>query len=194
MTAKDGTTGNTGTTDNTKPTATDVADQILTAMPYVQGSMKRLLIRKHKAPLGVDALSAAEQASGGIMPMHPHQRQQSGMVLHLLKRKPMLQGQLIEMMRLSPPAASRLLDGLERNGLVARSVSPDDRRQYVISITDRGRERLEVDTGHIRARMIAEIEELTADERKTVSDAIKIFRRQLQKKLHSAGLEQDWED
>jgi MarR family 2-MHQ and catechol resistance regulon transcriptional repressor len=41
--------------------------------------------------------------------------------------------------RLSRSGLTRLLDRMERNGLVERSLSRDDRRQFDVAITDLGR-------------------------------------------------------
>jgi DNA-binding MarR family transcriptional regulator len=42
--------------------------------------------------------------------------------------------------RLSRSGLTRLLDRMERDGLVERSLSHDDRRQFDVAITDQGRE------------------------------------------------------
>lgn len=46
--------------------------------------------------------------------------------------------QLVEAMGISKPAVSRLIDGLEKKGLVKKERSLTDRRSYWLEITDEG--------------------------------------------------------
>ena len=53
--------------------------------------------------------------------------------------------------QLSRSGLTRLLDRMERDGLVERSLSRDDRRQFDVAITDHGREVFDrVWPGHLR--------------------------------------------
>jgi MarR family transcriptional regulator, organic hydroperoxide resistance regulator len=49
-------------------------------------------------------------------------------------------GVLAEAADIAAPTASRMIDGLEREGIVERRPSPDDRRAVEIALTERGRE------------------------------------------------------
>jgi DNA-binding MarR family transcriptional regulator len=49
---------------------------------------------------------------------------------------------LAESAGIAPPTATRVIDGLERAGLVKRNRSPDDRRTVLVSLTTEGRRRL----------------------------------------------------
>lgn len=49
-------------------------------------------------------------------------------------------GALAEAVGIAAPTASRMIDGLERQGIVERRASPDDRRAIDISITEHGRD------------------------------------------------------
>ena len=53
--------------------------------------------------------------------------------------------------QLSRSGLTRLLDRMERDGLVERSLSRDDRRQFDVALTDQGREVFDrVWPGHVR--------------------------------------------
>jgi DNA-binding MarR family transcriptional regulator len=74
--------------------------------------------------------------------------------LRKLGREPMALGQLGASMQLTPPSVTRLIDRLERRGLIERIRDSDDRRRVVARLTDDGRRvtgELPFDTGAIRA-------------------------------------------
>jgi DNA-binding MarR family transcriptional regulator len=48
-------------------------------------------------------------------------------------------GELARIEQVEPPTMTRLVDGLERDGYVARSPDPDDARAVRVEATDRGR-------------------------------------------------------
>lgn len=52
-------------------------------------------------------------------------------------------GQLAEGAGVAPPTATRLIDGLERCGLLRRARHATDRRSVLVSLTEKGRETLE---------------------------------------------------
>jgi MarR family transcriptional regulator, organic hydroperoxide resistance regulator len=64
------------------------------------------------------------------------------------------------------PTATRMLDGLEREGLVCRERRPGDRRVVHISLTDDGRRRVQAKRARIAARRREIFESLSAAERK----------------------------
>jgi DNA-binding MarR family transcriptional regulator len=51
-------------------------------------------------------------------------------------------GELAKASRVSQPTMTRLVAGMTADGLIARSVDPDDSRGQLIEITDAGRQRL----------------------------------------------------
>jgi len=51
-------------------------------------------------------------------------------------------GQLARCAELSPASMTAMLDQLERDGLVTRARSAEDRRQVIVELTERGRETL----------------------------------------------------
>ena len=79
----------------------------------------------------------------------------------------------------SAPTMTRLVAGLEADGLVTRTNDPDDRRSQRIAATDRGREILIAG----RARRVAALEALLvnvpAEDRTTLSGAVAIIEERL---------------
>jgi DNA-binding MarR family transcriptional regulator len=63
------------------------------------------------------------------------------------------------------PTATRILDALQRRGLVRRRPSPGDRRAVSVSLTAAGRELLHAQDAWIRERQRAFFEALPASER-----------------------------
>ncbi len=51
-------------------------------------------------------------------------------------------GELAQIEQVEPPTMTRLVDGLARDGYVARSPDPDDARAVQVTPTDRGRDAL----------------------------------------------------
>jgi DNA-binding MarR family transcriptional regulator len=79
----------------------------------------------------------------------------------------------------SAPTMTRLVAGLERDGLVTRASDPDDRRSQLIAATDRGREILVAG----RARRVAALDALLAGvparDRATLAAAVSIIEQRL---------------
>ncbi|MFF4898585.1 MarR family winged helix-turn-helix transcriptional regulator [Streptomyces sp. NPDC001068] len=62
---------------------------------------------------------------------------------------PIAQQQLADMLAITGPAASQLVDELVKSGLVSRGRDPHDRRRYALEVTERGRESLVVVAGAV---------------------------------------------
>jgi MarR family transcriptional regulator, temperature-dependent positive regulator of motility len=60
---------------------------------------------------------------------------QAFMLRMLIERPGLLQGQLAQALTISRPTATRLVDGLERKGLVRRAIPESDRRECSIHPT-----------------------------------------------------------
>ena len=70
----------------------------------------------------------------------PHLSPSQRRVLCLLgKHGPITQQRLLDELELAPASLSELLTKLEREGLVAREKSSNDRRSVIISLTQKGR-------------------------------------------------------
>lgn len=68
-------------------------------------------------------------------------------------------------LRVTKAHVTRLVDGLERDGLVARSPSAHDRRTILVHITPAGRQRLDAALPHHLAHLSRLLAELSADEK-----------------------------
>jgi len=64
-------------------------------------------------------------------------------VLTLLARGPLSQRQLIDVLGVDKSTMVRVVDDLERQGLVERRRDPHDRRAYAVGLTEAGRQRLD---------------------------------------------------
>lgn len=79
--------------------------------------------------------------------------------------------------RVTPPSMNRTLNGLERDGLVARTPAEDDARRVRVSITASGRARI-AETRALRTAWFAQqLDQLTEDERRTLEAATPVLRR-----------------
>ncbi|NIR46434.1 MAG: MarR family transcriptional regulator [Gemmatimonadetes bacterium] len=76
-----------------------------------------------------------------------------------------------------PPTVSRLVKGLEEDGLVARRRDPDDRRVQWIRATIRGRRALEKGQDRRVARLAAELARLPREEQRLLADASRVLQR-----------------
>jgi DNA-binding MarR family transcriptional regulator len=66
----------------------------------------------------------------------------------------------------SQPTITRALDALQRQGLVTRAASPEDRRCVLVELTDEGRELLRAERERIEARRHELLAELAPEERR----------------------------
>lgn len=79
--------------------------------------------------------------------------------------------------RVRPPSMTRIVDALERDGLVARSPHPDDGRQVMVTITVRGSEVLQADRRRREAWLARALGELTPGERRVLAEAAPLLER-----------------
>ena len=84
----------------------------------------------------------AEETAREVLPRHRHAKEFA--VLTVLDAlAPSSQHRLAERLGVHPTIMVKVVDGLEQEGLVARSRDPADRRQYALSLTPAGRRELE---------------------------------------------------
>ncbi len=89
-------------------------------------------------------------------------------------------GELAARERISPPAMTKHVDRLERDGLVARTQSADDRRRVSLALTDEGRRVLRRVRSRRTAWLATRLRRLTPDELAAVEAAVE----PLEKLLH----------
>ena len=95
-----------------------------------------------------------------------------GVLMRLLELDAPTQTELARRQRVEPPSMCRMIDRLERNGLVARAADPHDRRATRIRLTPTGRE-----VAERGAAVVADIDtrvlgDLSADERRLLTDLL----------------------
>lgn len=83
-------------------------------------------------------------------------------------------------LRLDPGRVSRIVDGLERAGYVARRQDPDDRRCWHLHLTESGTERLQRGKGEIRSAMEALLRGLSDEDRAALEAGLEAARRDLE--------------
>jgi DNA-binding MarR family transcriptional regulator len=93
----------------------------------------------------------------------------------LHKHGPMSAGELAACERVQPPSMTKVLANLEERGLVRREVSPSDRRQAIIAITDAGVELLDSERRSRDAWLSKRLGTLSAEERALVQRVIPVL-------------------
>jgi DNA-binding MarR family transcriptional regulator len=112
--------------------ALPAADHAITALEADGQGLDK--VARLQFALGRSARLLRENASGGLTPT------QLAVLGALLRDGPRQLTELAAAERINPTLLSRVVGRLEENGLVRRSAQEQDRRAYVVSITDRGRE------------------------------------------------------
>jgi DNA-binding MarR family transcriptional regulator len=137
------------------------------------GDSDELASRLHSAVLHLLRRLAREDRATGESPA----RLSALSVLVFSGPRPI--GQLARDERVSAPTMTRLVAGLEADGLVTRTSDPEDRRTQRIAATERGREILVAG----RARRVAALEALlvgvAAEDRAALSGAVTIIEQRL---------------
>jgi DNA-binding MarR family transcriptional regulator len=137
------------------------------------GDSDELASRLHSAVLHLLRRLAREDRATGESPA----RLSALSVLVFSGPRPI--GKLARDERVSAPTMTRVVAGLEADGLVARTADPDDRRTQRIAATARGREILVAG----RARRVAALEALLVgvaeEDRAALASAVAIIEQRL---------------
>lgn len=96
------------------------------------------------------------------------------LIVPLLDEDPLPTGELAARALVSAPSASRMIDGLERDGLVRRAASPQDRRVVLVSLTAEGGRVVGEKRDLIRQRRRELVRTLSPGER---TEAARMLRR-----------------
>jgi DNA-binding MarR family transcriptional regulator len=86
-------------------------------------------------------------------------------------------GALAQRERVQPPSMTRTVNCLEEGGYVTRLPGETDRRQVVVSLTDKGRATLLADRARRTEWLAQRLDELSDAERAVLSDAVPILER-----------------
>ena len=89
----------------------------------------------------------------------------------------MTPGELAEHEKVQPPSMTRVITALEEGGLVMRGPHPTDRRQVMLTVTERGRAVVE-QSRHLREAWLAQrLRDLTPQELATLRAAAPILEK-----------------
>jgi DNA-binding MarR family transcriptional regulator len=90
-------------------------------------------------------------------------------------------GDLAVAEQVAAPTMTRLVAGLEAEGYVKRTRAREDRRTVIVSVTSRGRRALELARGLRVEQVEAILEGLTPAEVATVTEAVVLLERALER-------------
>lgn len=90
---------------------------------------------------------------------------------------PMRPSQISIRERTSRATTTKLLQRLEREGLIRRLENDGDARSYLVELTDQGRAGLQQWRGRVATALVPQMEMLTAKERETLVQAEGIMRK-----------------
>jgi DNA-binding MarR family transcriptional regulator len=82
-------------------------------------------------------------------------------------------GELAAAAGVSSPTATRMLDGLERDGMIERAPSARDRRSVSVSLTAAGRRAFRAERRRLERKRLALAEQLTAPERRQANTMLR---------------------
>jgi DNA-binding MarR family transcriptional regulator len=95
----------------------------------------------------------------------------------LLNSGDLLMGELAAAEKMQPPSMTRIVNGLEARGLVARRPHPDDRRQCLVTLSDEGRKILLANRRRRDEWLAIRIAQLAPTEREVLREAIEILEK-----------------
>lgn len=141
------------------------ADTRTSASPALAASL-RVAVARLSRRLRTERLVGAEVSLG-----------QLGVLARLSCDGDLSSGALAQSEGVKPPSMTRTIAGLEALGMVERSAHPTDRRQVVVSITERGEETLQADRRRREHWLAKALGELTADERAILAAAAPLLEK-----------------
>jgi DNA-binding MarR family transcriptional regulator len=95
----------------------------------------------------------------------------------LLNSGDLLMGELAAAEKMQPPSMTRIVNGLEARGFVARRPHPDDRRQCLVTLSDEGRKILLANRRRRDEWLAIRIAQLAPGEREVLREAIEILEK-----------------
>lgn len=93
----------------------------------------------------------------------------------LLNGGDQLMGALAAAEKMQPPSMTRIVNGLEERGYVARRPDPSDRRQCLVTLTDPGRQVLIANRRRRDEWLAVRLTELSAHEREVLRECVGIL-------------------
>src|ERR1700733_13315055 len=102
---------------------------------------------------------------------------QLGALAALERHDAMTPGELAEHEKVQPPSMTRVIAVLEERGLVRRAAPPTDRRQVILTVTQAGRDLVQLVRLRREAWLAQRLQELTPEERVTLLAAAPILEK-----------------
>jgi DNA-binding MarR family transcriptional regulator len=95
----------------------------------------------------------------------------------LLNQGDLLMGELAFQEKVQPPSMTRIVNGLEERGYLARRAHTVDKRQCIVSLTDSGRQVLLANRRRRDQWLTKRVAELEPDEREVLRRAVGILEK-----------------
>ena len=95
----------------------------------------------------------------------------------LLNSGDLLMGELAALEKVRPPSMTRIVNGLESRGYLARKPDPTDRRQCVVTLTESGKQILLANRRRRDEWLATRIAELTPEDREVLRKAVAILEK-----------------
>lgn len=141
-------------TRRTPREVTRLAGEVRTEVSRLAYHLRRPATRSGITPTRLTALSALTRYPDGLR-----------------------QGDLAELMNISAPSMTRLVEILEEAGWVQRRRDPDDQRCLLIVLSPVGRKTLDTLRDESASQLSEELADLTADERAALAAAVPVLRK-----------------
>ena len=103
------------------------------------------------------------------------QSNQLSVMAVLLNEGDLLMGELAARERIQPPSMTRIVNGLEERGYVARRPDPSDRRQCLVTVTESGRQIILANRQRRDEWLTVRIADLDPAERAVLRQAVAIL-------------------
>ena len=103
------------------------------------------------------------------------QSNQLSVMAVLLNEGDLLMGELAARERIQPPSMTRIVNGLEERGYVARRPDPSDRRQCLVTVTESGRRIILANRQRRDEWLTVRIAELDPADRRVLRQAVAIL-------------------
>lgn len=141
-------------TRRTPREVTRLAGEVRTEVSRLAYHLRRPATRSGITPTRLTALSALTRYPDGLR-----------------------QGDLAELMNISAPSMTRLVEILEEAGWVERRRDPDDQRCLLIVLSPVGRKTLDTLRDESASQLSEELADLTTDERAALAAAVPVLRK-----------------
>lgn len=130
------------------------------------------------APLANELRLAIHRLTRRLRQQHPHAdltlTQVSALAI-IWREGPITAGDLAQREQVRPPSITRVVDGLEKAGVVVRKDNPSDGRQVLVEITPEGASRMESYVESRQAWLAQQLAELSVKDREILHRAAAIL-------------------